>query len=163
MAAEDNRLLHQAMRNLFCKLTAETRGGNLGNHAVLDMVDKRSVNVGKAGCCEMKILESHLGEFADNHVYNLVTSSEVVVERDCHSILKPTEFNGFFQGNHLGMNLLKVLAESSVLRCLTCIHWLAHYCGFLTYKRSSIFYATHKHPPLLKCLMRWQGQWYAVP
>ena len=127
------------------------------------MVDQRSVNVRKAGRGEVEVLESHLGQFAHNHVHNLVTASEMVVEGDCHSVLEAAEPDGILQCNHLGLNLLKILAECGVFRGLTRVHLLAHCGGNLIDKRRPFPYITHKLPPLLICLKRWRDRWCAEP
>ena len=118
MAAEDYRLLHETVGNFFRKLSAKSRCGNLRNHTVLDVLNERGMDIRKAGCGKVKILESHLRKSADNHIHDLVSASEMVVERNRHSVLQAAEPDGVVQCNHLGFDLLEVFAECSVLRSL---------------------------------------------
>ena len=65
------------------------------------MVDQRGMNVRKAGRGEVEILEPHLGQFAHDHIHNLVSASEMVVEGDCHSVLETAESDGILKRDHL--------------------------------------------------------------
>ena len=87
MAAEDHRFLHQAVGNFFRKLSAKSRCRNFRNHTVPDMFNEWGMDIRKAGCGKVKILESHLRKSADNHIHDLVSASEMMVERNRHSVL----------------------------------------------------------------------------
>ena len=50
------------------------------------MFYKRFVDIGQAGCRQFEVLEPHLGKFIHNHVHNLVSAAEMVVETDGHAI-----------------------------------------------------------------------------
>jgi hypothetical protein len=57
------------------------------------------MNVRQAGGGQLEVLETHPGQTINNHVHHLVSSAEMMVERDGHAIPETTAPDGFFQGN----------------------------------------------------------------
>ena len=88
VAAEDNRLVHDAGADGLGQLAAHAGGGDAGDDAVADVLDQGRVHVLKARCGQVQVLEAHLGELVDDHVDHLVAAAEVVVEGDGHAVLK---------------------------------------------------------------------------
>ena len=80
MRTEDDRLLHQAVRDFLCQVATQTAGRDLRDDAILDVLDEWFVNILQARCCKMQVLEPHLCQFVDHHIHHLVASAEVVVE-----------------------------------------------------------------------------------
>ena len=78
----------------------------------------------------MEVFEAHLGEFGDNHVDNLVTAAEMVVEGDGHAVLETRAADSLLEGDNLAVFLLVVPAEHAVLGFLSLlIYCLAHFTG----------------------------------
>ena len=76
------------------------------------MLDKRSVNVLKAGSSEVEVLEAHFSELVHYHVHNLVASTEVVVERDGHAVTQTRAADSLFQSDELGALALQLQQPS---------------------------------------------------
>ena len=96
VAAEDNRLVHDALRDGLADLRAHVVALDAGDHAVFDVADDRLMHVKDRACVDGQIFDAHLGNLVQHHVQHIVAVSHVVVEGNGHSVPELTFFNRFF-------------------------------------------------------------------
>ena len=116
MRTEDDRLLHQAVRDFLCQVAAQTTGGDACDDTILDVLDEWLVNVLQARCSEMQVLEPHLSQLVDHHIHHLVASAEVVVERNRHAVLQSAAADSLLERTEFRLIMLHVGARSDILR-----------------------------------------------
>ena len=100
MGTEHDGEIHKPPGNLLRQFSAKAAGFNVGNHAVFDMLNQRGVDIRKGACSKGQILDAHFGDLLHNHIDNIVTIAEVMVEGNCHPIPKAGKPNCLFQGRH---------------------------------------------------------------
>ena len=143
VGAELYRFLHEAVGDGVGQCVPHTRGADAGDDSLLDVFDERRMDSGKARRCEGEVLESHLGQFGDHHVDDLVAAAEMVVEGDGHSILEPGLPYSLFEGDDLRADLFEFSAEGGVLAAAFLIYGLAQPGSLGSYSGCPVFQTVH--------------------
>ena len=97
MGAELHGGLHDAGGNGAANTGGHIVAAQLGDHAVLDVVDQRLVAVKDRGSVDGQVLDTHQSQFFHDHVQNEVTVAHVVVEGDGHAALDTCQLDGFLE------------------------------------------------------------------
>ena len=77
---DDDRLFHQAVGDCGADLVAQAAAGDLGDHAVFDVLNERLVHIGDRAGGELQVFNAHFGNLVQHHVQNIVALTKVVVE-----------------------------------------------------------------------------------
>ena len=95
MGAELHRLFQDAFGDLGTDAAAHVVGDDLGDHAVLDVVNKGQMAVEQRAGVDGNVLISHAGDLVHDHVQHIVAVSQMVVEGDAAAVLDACQLNGF--------------------------------------------------------------------
>ena len=87
VGAEDDGEIHQAAGDLFRQFSAHAGRFDVGDDALLDVLDQRRMYGSQGAGCQGQILEAHLRQLGDDLVDDVVAVAEMMVEADGVAVL----------------------------------------------------------------------------